>query len=141
MRTYSHLLVTAVLARPLKRRGISVHTPAFLTGSVLPDIPFALLTAIYGLRYQWQQDISWQRTHVLLHDIHFFKDPVWVIGHNLFHAPLILLAIGLLGYWLHRRGWAWGKRIFWLAAGAGLHTAVDTLTHYDDGPLLLFPFD
>ena len=28
-----------------------------------------------------------------------------------------------------------------LAAGCGLHTALDVLTHVDDGPVLGFPFD
>jgi hypothetical protein len=31
--------------------------------------------------------------------------------------------------------------LFWFAAGCGLHTAVDILTHADDGPVLLFPLD
>jgi hypothetical protein len=45
----------------------------------------------------------------------------------------------LSGYWLRHRGW--GNRLLWFAVGAGLHTVVDILTHHDDGPLLLFPFE
>jgi hypothetical protein len=139
MQTYSHFLMTAALVRPLKRKGISVHPTALLIGSVLPDIPFALLTLTYGLYYMWSQGLSLESTHILLHDFHFFTDPVWLAAHNFFHAPFILLIIGLSGYWLRHRGW--GNRLLWFAVGAGLHTVVDILTHHDDGPLLLFPFE
>jgi hypothetical protein len=141
MRTYAHFLMTAALVRPLKRRGFSVHTTAFLLGSVLPDLPFAILTLAYGLHYRQDQDLPWESIHILLHEIHFFTDPVWLAAHNFFHAPFILLAIGLIGYWLRHHYWEWGNRLLWFAAGAGLHTAVDIFTHHDDGPLILFPFE
>ena len=31
--------------------------------------------------------------------------------------------------------------LLWFALGCGLHSCVDILTHYDDGPLLFFPFN
>jgi len=141
MRTYTHFLMTAVLVPPLKRRGIAVHTTAFLLGSVLPDVPFGILTLAYGLHYVWVQGLPWETVHILLHDLHFFTDPVWLVAHNFLHAPFILLIMGLVGYLWRHRHWEWGNRLIWFAAGAGLHTVVDIFTHHDDGPLVFFPFD
>ncbi|MEI2691742.1 MAG: hypothetical protein V9H69_19395 [Anaerolineae bacterium] len=42
------------------------------------------------------------------------------------------------GWWAEERDAA---DLRWLAAGLALHSALDVLTHHDDGPLLLFPFD
>jgi hypothetical protein len=53
MQTYSHFLVTVVADRQLVRRQIPVHTLAFLIGSVLPDVPFFLLTLLGEVYYRW----------------------------------------------------------------------------------------
>ncbi|MFO7679968.1 MAG: hypothetical protein R6X34_07950, partial [Chloroflexota bacterium] len=54
MQTPSHLLITAVLTRtgrnPTK---IPIHIPALLIGSVLPDVPFVMLTILYEIYYRW----------------------------------------------------------------------------------------
>ncbi len=143
MQTYSHFLITAALNRPLQRRGLPVHARALLIGSVLPDIPFTLLTLVYWAYYLWIAPIAPDQTVMsvmeYMHFDLFYRDPVWIIGHNFFHAPLILAALGLLG-WIFRRH-KWGPHLLWLAVGAGLHTMLDIVTHNSDGPLLLFPFN
>jgi len=57
------------------------------------------------------------------------------------HAPLTLLAFAGIGAWAARSGRPWGIVALWFLAGCALHAGVDILTHRDDGPLLLFPFD
>ena len=69
----------------------------------------------------------------------YFNHPVWITGHNLFHAPLLLMAYAAAGRTAWRRGATWAGPWLWLIAGCGLHTAVDFVTHVDDGPLPLFP--
>jgi hypothetical protein len=59
--------------------------------------------------------------------------------HNLLHAPLPLLFLGLVG--LAGRNRRWGRKLRLFVAGCALHTAVDFLTHVDDGPLWAFPLD
>jgi hypothetical protein len=144
MQTYSHFLITASLNRPLWRWGLSVHTIAFLIGSVLPDIPFLLLTLGYGVYYLWINPMAPNQTAMsVMETMHFdlfYRDPIWIIGHNFFHAPLILLMVGLIGFRL-RHHWRWGNLLLWFTVGAGLHTAIDILSHHSDGPLIFFPFN
>ena len=145
MQTQSHLLLSAVLDRPLRRRGLDVHLPAFLVGSVLPDVPFFLLTVLYSAYYWWIAPIAPDQTLMSImehiHFQHFFIDPVWIVLHNFFHAPLILLGIGGMGWWLTERNRGWGRWLLWFALGAGLHSIIDVFTHTSDGPLVFFPLD
>jgi hypothetical protein len=144
MQTYSHFLMTAALSRQLSQRQISVSTGAFLMGSVLPDVPFTLLTLVYETYYLWISPLApsqtWRSVMEYLHFDLFYRDPVWIVGDNFFHAPLILLVCGLAGWGLRLR-WRWGNALLWLARGAGLHTLVDIFTHHSDGPLIFFPLN
>jgi len=145
MRTYSHFLMTAALQKPLQRRGLSVQTAWFLFGSVMPDLPFTFLTLIYGAWYLWVSPLSPDQTPAsimeYLHFDLFFQDPIWIVSHNFFHAPLVLLLIGGIGWVWHKQGKPWGSRLIWFALGAGLHTVIDIGTHHSDGPLALFPLN
>ena len=76
-----------------------------------------------------------------LHFDLYFNDPLWIASHNFFHAPLILLALGILGWSVMRQQQQWGVLLFWFAVGAGLHSVIDIFTHHNDGPLLLFPLN
>lgn len=145
MQTYSHFLVTALVGDRLRRRR-RVAFRAFLAGGVLADVPLYLLTAWYALRRQWiATEAATGPFFGAAYDRLFFHDPLWVVSHNLFHAPLVLAAVGLAGWLLWRRGGDRGETMgfgtLWFAAGGILHTLIDTLTHHADGPLLLFPLD
>lgn len=142
MQTPTHFLVTAVINQKLKDRAVPIHSHALLVGSVLPDIPFFLLTVGYEIYYRWFAPLP--TTGSIMEYLHFdlfFNDPVWIISHNFFHAPLINALLLLLGWWGWRQNWRWGQILFWLAVGTQFHTLIDIFTHYSDGPLLLFPFD
>ena len=146
MQTYSHLLVTAVVDRQLVRRQVPVHTLALLTGSVLPDIPFFLLTVLGEAYFRWFTTTpTGESPMVYMHFTLFFTDPLWIVSHNFFHAPLILGVLGLAGFagvqWGQHWGQGWGRVLLWFTAGAGLHTLIDIFTHSSDGPLLFFPFN
>ncbi len=139
MRTYSHLLMTAAANRVLgKRIGLPVREAALLLGSFVPDIPLGVLTIVYlvanRLNPAWMLDQQFDKL--------YFTDPVWIIGHNLLHSPVMILFMLGIGYFFglnqHR---SWGIWLFWFAVGCGFHSAVDILTHHSDGPLLFFPFD
>ncbi|CAN5239811.1 hypothetical protein BH23GEM4_BH23GEM4_21970 [soil metagenome] len=62
-------------------------------------------------------------------------------SHNLLHAPLVLGVFAAVGVWGRRSGKSWGTALLWFTFGCALHTLCDVVTHHDDGPLLLFPFD
>jgi len=146
MRTLSHLLITAGLADRLQQRRITVHLKAFLIGSVLPDLPLALLTVGYLVAHAgplWRDRALMSELGPLMDRYHalFFSDPWWILSHNLFHAPFVIAALFLLGLVAERRGLRWASALRWLAVGLALHSAIDILTHHDDGPLLFFPFD
>lgn len=141
MQTQSHFLISAALAGPLRKRGLEVHTAAFLLGSFLPDIPLFVLSVWFGVFSSAAQEGLMSGPAMAEYDRLFFNDPLWIVSHNFFHAPPILAAIFGLGLLLRRGGSAWGDRLLWFALAAAFHTAIDILTHHNDGPLLFFPFD
>ncbi len=142
MQTPSHLLITAVLThKGTKFTSVPFHRHALLLGSVLPDIPFALLTLIYAIYYRWFAPFPGESSFMsYLHFELFYTDPVWLIGHNIFHSLLINMLLIALGYW-GGRGWRWARPLFWLSIGTLFHTLIDIFTHHSDGPLLFFPLN
>lgn len=135
MQTYSHFLLTATLQKAIAPNNAAAAS-GLLAGSVAPDIPLGLLSLGYVV------DRRYIRTHLPdktrcspTYNWLYFNNPWWITTYNILHAPLPLLGLALLGVLLCRR---W---LLWFTLGCGLHTAVDIVTHADDGPVLLFPFD
>jgi membrane-bound metal-dependent hydrolase YbcI (DUF457 family) len=142
MNTPTHLLITAVAGDRLKQRGINVNSKAVLLGSIAPDLPLFGLTFGYWIANSINPfDAGPAQLFGPEYDALFFGDPSWIIPHNFLHAPLIILALALLGYVGMRRAAAWGAWLFWFALACGLHSLIDIPTHVNDGPLLLFPFN
>ena len=141
MQTQTHFLITAALGHLGQRRAAhAAHTPALLIGSVLPDVPFALLTVLYSAYYRWIAPLGpGVDVHDLLHFSLFYTDPIWIIGHNTLHSLVITGLLALAGTLAGRQGRRWGWVLLWFALGAGFHTAIDIVTHHSDGPLFLFP--
>jgi hypothetical protein len=140
MQTYSHWLLTAALQRHLKTRSEPNRARALLAGSVVPDLPLALLTLGYLLdrRYLRPHLPDKERCSPTFNHL-YFHNRWWIAAHNSLHAPLPVALLLLGGYLWRRTGW--GRRLFWFALGCGLHTAVDIPTHVDDGPVLFFPLN
>lgn len=147
MQTYSHFLMTAVAGDVLKKRNVEVRGRAFVFGSFMPDVPLYLLGAGYIAWAFWLAPALGlapaPNEHIFgdTFDAMYFTNPFWIVGHNTLHAPPVLIALGAVGWWAMRRGKAWGASLLWFALGCGLHSVVDILTHYDDGPLVFFPFN
>jgi len=142
MQTYSHLLINATVAKPLKRRGVAISTTAFVIGGLVPDLPFFILTVLGAIYYNTIGVVpTGEPPMTYMHMTLYFTDPLWIASHNFFHAPFILLVIGLVGYLAQRRSQTWGRYLLWFALGAGLHTVIDIFTHAGDGPVILFPFN
>lgn len=143
MQTQTHFLITAALGHLGRRRAaLPMHMPALLVGSVLPDVPFALLSLLYGAYYRWiAPPAQGGDVHGMLHFNLFYTDPVWIIGHNTLHSLVVIGLLALIGTLAGRRGRRWGWPLVWFAVGAGLHTVVDIFTHHSDGPLFLFPLN
>lgn len=139
MHTYSHLLWTVAGGRWIAAR-TRVRTGALLAGSVAPDLPLLVLTLMF---WAGQPDVG-PGTDALFgaaYDTLFFHDPVWVVSHNMLHAPLVLAGLAGIGWAARRAGKGWGAALMWFAVGCAAHAAIDIAVHRDDGPLLLFPFD
>lgn len=140
MRTLSHVLITASLGAALRGRRVDVAQGAFLAGAALPDLPLAALAGGYKAMRTVRGTSSAtanapiDRFNVGCHDL-FYDDPLWIASYGLPHAPAVIAALWLAGRLTGR------DSLRWLAAGLALHSALDVLTHHDDGPLLLFPFD
>ena len=138
MRTYTHFLLTAVVQQHRQQRGLATEREALLAGAVVPDVPLTLLSIGYVLDRRLIRPHLPDKTRCSpTYNELYFHNPWWIAAYNILHAPLPLLLLGLLGILAQQQ--PWGRWLFWFAAGCGLHTAVDVLTHADDGPVLLFP--
>lgn len=141
MNTPTHFLITAAARKALP--SFAMPRSAVWIGSVAPDIPLYLLFGIglfwfrtvRGMEFEAIWGYMWSPEGL------YFNDPWWKAAHNFFHAPPIALAGMIVGRWTLRYGFRAGHWIFWFFAACGLHSAIDILTHNDDGPLLLWPID
>jgi len=143
MNTPSHMLINAAVGKKLEQYGIRPMYTALVVGSFMPDIPLTVMSVVFIAWNGWGFGTlsGAEAAEVAFYD-KFYFDPLWVAGHHLFHAPLLILLWMALGWWFgFRKGRTWGKWIFWFAVGNALHSALDIPTHYNDGPLLLFPFN
>jgi hypothetical protein len=145
MNTWFHGVANLTLAQRLGQRAPWLRPGVVFYASLLPDIPLFILTmwyfAVYGVNFG------------PAYDSFYYEEPLWVISHNIFHGPLVIAALALVGWLL----WRWapaanaggarrglqraGAVLLSGAFGTGLHSFLDIFTHHDDGPLLLFPFD
>ena len=141
MQTYSHAIFNATIGKQIEKYGIRPRYWALVIGSLIPDVPLVILT----VHYLWRNSYFGAEPDVMFgpeYDALYFTDFVWVTGHSLFHAPLMIALWVAIGWFFgFRRGQMWGKWVFWFAVGNGLHSAFDIVTHHNDGPLLLFPFN
>ncbi len=140
MNTPSHFLINAALRRGTRSRHALPRTP-FLIGAILPDVPLAVLSLGTYLRARLDGGLDTGAVMRDAFDERFFREPLWIAAHNLFYGPL-LLAVALVLLWRHRHRPASRLRwAFWLFAGCAVHTLIDLATHYDDGPVIFFPFE
>lgn len=136
MNTPTHFLMTAALGKAFPRLGM-VRSAALL-GSVAPDVPLYMLS-IGGLAY-FHKLQGWTLEESARHifDTLYFEDPIWIALHNCLHSPLSLSVLLLLTRLVKSVRLAnWFR---WFLVACLFHSFVDILTHYDDGPLLLWPW-
>jgi hypothetical protein len=139
MNTPSHLIINAALHR---RFGAGrIRGSAFLLGAVLPDIPLFILWIGSYLYYRFVLNDPAVVMMDERFDTFYFTNPIWIVGHNTLHSPLVLI-VALTALWRchstpNTRGGWW----FWFFAACLVHTALDIPTHVNDGPLLFFPFN
>ncbi len=121
-----------------------LRSRASLLGSIMPDLPLIILSPIFILWDLTEGNSpgpgSGSHTSTLFNDM-FFNDWRVKTVHNLFHAPLLTILYSTIGYLGWRRGKSWGPWLFWFGTACMVHSAIDIAVHYDDGPLLLFPFN
>lgn len=135
------MIVNAAIQRLSGKRGVNIPLSAFLLGGVLPDIPLGLLSL--GTTFYYRVILGNQSPdlmEVVLHPL-YFTNPFWISAHNILHSPLALgTFLAVLWRWRARAGKVhhW---LFWFFVGCGIHTSIDILTHFDDGPLLLWPLN
>lgn len=136
MNTYSHYLTTRLLKKHVGEKGIG----PMLLGSVMPDVPLGLLTLGYWLSRRGEVS-SPGELFGAKYDALYHGNAGWLVGQSLFHAPMMIFLVWGLGRVLKKHSPNWGRRLQWFALGCALHTTIDIFTHFDDGPLILFPFN
>jgi hypothetical protein len=136
----THLVINAALEKKFGAK-FKLAKSAFLWGSVLPDLPFGVLSlgsyAYY--RFILQQDTSSVMENVIHYS--YFNNPWWIAAHNFLHSPLALIVYAIL-LWSFiskpgTRGHWWLSFVF----GSMVHSVIDILTHHNDGPLLFWPLN
>lgn len=136
----THLVINAAIEKKFGAK-FKLAKSAFLWGSVLPDLPFGLLSwgTLEYYRFVLQQDTSGVMENIIHYS--YFNNPWWIASHNLLHSPTALVIYAVL-LWrfvdkVNTHGHWWLSFVF----GCMVHSVIDILTHYNDGPVLFFPFD
>lgn len=142
--TPSHLIITAALRRRARASKPQLHVPlsAVLWGSVAPDLPLTIMSIFGGLYYRFIVGRPLRESMEYIFNDLYFNNPWWIAAHNTLQAPFILATV-LIILWSYRNQASHKLRhwFFWFMASCSLHSFIDILTHNDDGPLLLFPFN
>ena len=135
----SPFLINAALRRGAWSRS-APPCGSLLIGAVLTDVPLVMLSlgTYITARMEAGQDTSMVMRAAF--DERYFRDPLWIVAHNVFHAPILLvLVLAFLWRYRHHPG-SWWRWALWLFAGCAVHSLIDLATHYDDGPPRFFPF-
>ena len=139
MMTQSHFLMTAALRRAMPQA--RMPAAAVLLGSVAPDIPLTVLSfagiAYYRGLLGWSLDAAADRMYGSL----YFHDPWWISAHSLLHSPVSLGMIALAASWALASRPEWKRFVLWFCAACLFHSLVDIVTHFDDGPVMFWPFN
>lgn len=142
MNTPSHWLMTVVGARALR---IAPPKWALGLGAVAPDIPLGILS--FGGIWFFTNVKGWtmQETFPHLFKNLFYNHPGWIGPHNFLHSPTSLILMVGLAWWICRaskgRTYRVARWFKFFLCSCLFHSIVDVLTHFDDGPLLFFPFN
>lgn len=136
MNTPSHFIITAAIAK--RAANPKLIRSAFLWGAITPDFPLMLLSIFGGLYFRSTGMTPREAANHMFETL-YFSNPGWISAHHLFHAPFLLMTYALILYPFRKKRLAYW--LLWFVAGCALHSLVDILTHYDDGPLVLFPFN
>lgn len=139
MRTLSHLIINSALFKKVNPSGIP--RSAFLLGAVLPDIPLGMLHIGYYVYSHFVLGIPSPGLMPPGFDYLFFNNPWWIASHNFLHSPTALLIYLILLWKFRNKIMSIGHWLFWMVVGSTIHTTLDIFTHFDDGPLLFWPFD
>jgi membrane-bound metal-dependent hydrolase YbcI (DUF457 family) len=140
MITYSHVLINLALRRKLPQ--LNIPRWPVIIGGFVPDLPLTLLSLGTFVYYRYGLgivDISPMMRDAF--DTKYFTDPFWIAGHNMFHSPTLVLIMLALLWRFRAAGSGVGYWLFWFYMGCLSHSLIDVLTHYNDGPVLFFPFD
>jgi len=136
----SHLVINAAIEKKFGAK-YKLAKSAFLWGSVTPDLPLLFLSIGYFVyrRYLSPQPLDGIMNSTF--DYLYFNNPFWIAGHNFLHSPTALLIYAIILWRFvdkpNTRGHWWLSFVF----GCMVHSVIDILTHYDDGPVLFFPLD
>ena len=139
MQTYSHLLMTAAARKAMP--SLEIPRSAALLGSVAPDLPLYVMTAttlwFYPNVHGWT--VRQAARHIFDHL--YFQDPLWIAFHSFLHSPLNLGLLFAANYCFRNRWPRLARWFFWFLSACLLHSLVDVVTHFDDGPVLFWPLN
>ncbi|PKO10430.1 MAG: hypothetical protein CVU40_04820 [Chloroflexi bacterium HGW-Chloroflexi-2] len=141
MNTPSHIIINLAIKRIKGLRKARIPWQAVFWGSMMPDIPLGVLSL--GVTFYYRVILGNQSPDLMEAVLHplYFNNPFWISAHNLLHAPFILgLSLAILWRWRIRPGQIqhW---LFWFFSSSAVHAGIDIFTHYDDGPLVFWPFN
>ena len=139
MNTPTHFLMTAAVRKAMP--ALRMPKSAVLIGSVAPDVPLYLLS--FGGFLYFHNLLGWSMRDAGRHiyGYLYFNDPGWIAFHSLLHSPVSLLLGFLLVQQIRSRAPRFAHWMNWFLAACLLHSIVDILTHFDDGPVLLWPLE
>jgi membrane-bound metal-dependent hydrolase YbcI (DUF457 family) len=136
----THLVINAAIEKKFGAK-FNIAKSAFLWGSVTPDIPLGMLSIGYLVYSKYFTDGNVSGMMNSAFNNLYFNNPWWIASHNFLHSPTALIIYAILLWRFVDKPSTRGHWWLWFVFGCMVHSAIDILTHYNDGPVLFFPFD
>lgn len=136
MKTPTHMLMGVAVAAVIP--GKRFRKVSFVIGCGAPDF---FIMCLFCCVAGWALvDPEFSATSVVTRFSQlYFESALCTAAHNLLHSP-ISLAVSTILVWVSFVGRFRDTALSFLS-GAAFHSVVDIAVHYDDGPLLLWPFN
>lgn len=139
MKTPSHALIGLVAAKGF---GFSrMQTIMCILGACLADLPLMLAYGYFWLRcllMVGHYDANYIQN---LMDGIYFEQSWLLIAHNMFHSPVSIVYLGLIGIILCSHKPVFCIYIIAYLVGSFSHSILDLISHINDGPLIMWPLN
>jgi len=140
MNTPSHFLLHLGIRKFFRSKYDIYISKSFVLWAIAPDVGLYICVLVYTM---YAHFFLWYEMSVVfktMFDDLYFNNPVWIFAYNFLHSIFLLILFLLISWYIkhfiNQRIWI---ICIWFFIACLLHSAIDIVTHQDDGPRIFYP--